>query len=86
MYYKEKITMKELNKFSLLHLLFSIILRGNTISNDKITSQNLHRSDNGNSYFFFSPSNTKLFDSNQESKDFYNGTSSKTRHLRNILS
>ena len=36
---------QELNKFSLLHLLFSTILRGNTISDDKITSQNLHRSD-----------------------------------------
>ena len=69
--------MKESNKFSLLHLIFSTILRGNTISDDKITSQNPHRSHNGNSYLFVSPSNTKLFDSNQESKDFYNGTSSK---------
>ena len=75
--------MKELNRFSLLHLIFSTILRENTISDDKITSQNLHRSHNGDSYLFVSPSNTKLFDSNQESKEFYICTSI---NLRNILS
>ena len=73
MYYKEKITMKELNKSCLLHLIFSSILRGNTVSDDKITSQNLHRSHNGNSYLFVLPLNTKLFDSNQESREFYIG-------------
>ena len=73
--------MKESNKFSLLHLIFSTILRGNTISDDKITSQNLHRSDNGNSYLFVSPSNTKLFDNNQESKEFYICTSIKTLEI-----
>ena len=70
--------MKELNRFSLLHLIFSTILRGNTISDDKITSQNLHRSHNGDSYLFVSPSNTKLFDNNQESKEFYICTSIKS--------
>ena len=70
MYYEEKVTMKGLNKFSLLHLIFYTILRGNTIFDDKITSQNPHRSYNGNLCLLVSPSNTKLCDSNEKSKDF----------------